>query len=124
MPLPVAERDRGAQRDLALDLVRVEVGGGGAVVHLAEPVDGAGGEQDGFHQGCLADPAVAREAHVADLGDVRRHAYLPVPLLRRENPTAGEKGDVGRDATTAPRYRPEAGPNLLLAHDLTAVSST
>jgi hypothetical protein len=79
MSLPVAEGDRGAERDFALDLVGVEVGGGGAVLDLAEAVDGAGCEQDGFYQRGLADSAVPHEADVADLGDVRRHACLPVP---------------------------------------------
>ena len=89
--LPVAEGDGGAERDLALDLVGVEVGGGGAVIDLAEPVDGAGREEDAFHQRCLADSAVPREAHVANLRDVRRHACLPSAPSRRETSTAGER---------------------------------
>ena len=72
--LVVAEGDRGVQRDLALDLVGVEVGGGGAVVHLAEPGGGPACEQDRLDQGGLAHAAVAHERDVADLGDV--HAYL------------------------------------------------
>src|SRR6266542_2858016 len=93
--LPVAEGDRRAERDLALDLVGIEIGGGGTVVHLAEPVRGARREQDGFHQGCFADSAVTREADVTDLGNVRRHACLPVPALRRETLTAGERAMWG-----------------------------
>jgi len=42
--LPVTVGHRGVDRDLALDLVRIEVGGRGAVVHLAEPGDRAGRE--------------------------------------------------------------------------------
>ena len=75
--LVVAEGHRGVQRDLALDLVGIEVGGRRAVVDPADAGRGAGREQDGFDEGCLADSAVADEADVADLGDVQRHACLP-----------------------------------------------
>src|SRR2546428_343608 len=70
---PVTVRHRGVDRYFALDLVGVEVGGRAAVVHLAEPRDGAGGEQQGFHEGGFADAAVADDTDVADLPDLDRH---------------------------------------------------
>src|SRR5207245_4033047 len=65
--LPVTVGHRCADRDLALALVRIEVGGRRAVVHLAEPGDGAGREQQRFHEGGLADTAVTHDTDVANL---------------------------------------------------------
>ena len=92
VPLVVAERDRGGQRDLALDLVRVEVGGGGAVVHATEAVHRPGGEQHPLDQRRLADAAVADNADVADLRDVERHVRLPVISTRQMARRKKEEG--------------------------------
>src|SRR5262249_26478057 len=46
---------------------------GRAVVHLAQARHGAGGEQYGFDEGCLADATVTNDADVADLADFDRH---------------------------------------------------
>jgi len=73
MALPVAIRHRGVDRDLSLDFVGVEVGGGRAVVHAAQAGQGAGGEQHGLDLRCLADAAVSNDADVADLRDLDRH---------------------------------------------------
>src|SRR5437667_213211 len=43
-----------------------------------------------------AAPAVAREAHVADLGDVRRHACLPLAAMRKGNLDCRRKGRCGQ----------------------------
>ena len=71
--LVVAVGDRGVDRDLPLDLVGIEVGGGAAVVHLAQPVDRTGGEQHRLHQRGLAHTPVPDDPDVADLPDVDRH---------------------------------------------------
>src|SRR3989475_11499740 len=71
--LPVAVGDRGVDRDLALDLVRIEVGGRRAVVHLPEASHRAGGEEQSLDEGRLADTAVPDHADVADLPDLDCH---------------------------------------------------
>jgi hypothetical protein len=71
--LVVAVSDRGVDRDLPLDLVGIEIGGGAAVVDLAQPIDRAGGEQHRLHQRGLADTPVPHDPDVADLPDVDRH---------------------------------------------------
>ncbi len=95
--LVVGEADRGVQRDLALDLVGVEVGGRGPVVHTPEPGAGSACEQDRLDQGGLAHAAVANECDIANLGDV--HAYL---LGRKKDDAVS----CGGDATTALRGLP------------------
>src|SRR2546427_796834 len=71
--LPVAVRQRRVDRDLPLDLVGVEVGGGRAVVHAAQARHGAGGEQHGLDERRLADAAVPDDADVPDLPNLDRH---------------------------------------------------
>jgi len=56
-----------------LDLVRVEVGDGRAVVHAAQTRHGAGGEQHGLDERRLADATVTDDADVPDLPDLDRH---------------------------------------------------
>ena len=58
------------ERVFAGDFFVVVVGDGGAVVHLAEPVDHAGVEEHGRHQLCLAASPVTDDGHVADAGGV------------------------------------------------------
>ena len=67
------------QGDATLHLLRVEVGGGGAVLHPALAADGAGAEQQGLGQARLARSTVADEGDVADLG--RREALHGLLLL-------------------------------------------
>ena len=55
---------------LAGDFFFVEVGDGRAFVDLPEAVDGAGGEEHGGDQLCLAASAVADDGHIADAGGV------------------------------------------------------
>src|SRR2546422_4736596 len=71
--LPITVRDGRVDRYFPLDLVGVEVGGRRAVVHLAEARHRAGGEEQGFDQGGLADAPVPDDANVADLPDLDRH---------------------------------------------------
>jgi hypothetical protein len=66
----IAEGHRGVERDLALDLVGIEVGGGRAVVDPSEPRGRAAAEQNGFDQRGLPHPAMADECHVANLAGV------------------------------------------------------
>src|SRR5262245_63223877 len=73
MPLPVAVRHGGVDRDFSLDLIRIEIRRRAAVVDAAEPRDGAGGEQQRFDEGGLANAAVADDPEVADLSDLDRH---------------------------------------------------
>ena len=67
---------------LAGDFFFVEVGDGRAVVDPAEAVDGAGGEQHGGDQLCLAASAVADDGDIADGWRRRRPSYR-VSLLAR-----------------------------------------
>ena len=73
MALVVAVRHGRVDRDLPLDLVGVEVGGGGAVIHLAQSGDGAGREQHGLDHRGLAHPAMTNDTDVAELADFDRH---------------------------------------------------
>src|SRR5439155_24151251 len=73
MALEVAVGGRGVDRYLAADLIGVEVRGGAAVVHLAEPREPAGGEQHGLHQGGLAHAAMTDDTDVTYLADFDRH---------------------------------------------------
>ena len=80
--LDVAEHARGhgeRQRHVALDLFGLEVAHGGAVVDLALPGDGAGGEEQRLGQSGLARAVVSDQGDVADAGRwVTRHpAHLP-----------------------------------------------
>ena len=77
-PLPVGEA--GLQADLPLDLVGVEIGGGGAVVHPAEAVQGPHVVEHGGGQGGLAAAPVA---HEGDVADARSVVDLHLLLLRR-----------------------------------------
>src|SRR2546422_4053082 len=73
MSLPITIGNRCIDRDFSLYFIRVEVGGRRAVVHLAEARHRAGGEEQGFDQGGLADAPVPDDANVADLPDLDRH---------------------------------------------------
>jgi hypothetical protein len=75
--VPLRVRQACAQRVLAGDFFFVVVGDRRAVVHKAEPVDHAGGEQQRGHQLRLPAPAVANHGHIADAGSI-------VNLHRRE----------------------------------------
>ncbi len=55
--------------DAPLAFLGVEVGDGGALVHLAAAVDGAGGVQDPLRDGGLAGVDVGEDAQVADVGE-------------------------------------------------------
>jgi hypothetical protein len=92
MALVVTIGHRRGQRDLALDLVRIEIGGGRAIVDAAQAVDRAGGEEHAFDQRGLADPAVADDADVADLSDIERHVCLPVESDTTDRTTKKEEG--------------------------------
>ena len=106
MALVVAEGHRGVQRDLALDLVGIEVGGGGAVVDLAEARGRARGEENRLDERRLAHPAVTHERDVANLGDVLSHACPPLIRLAEKTANAGRR-TMCADATTARRGLPE-----------------
>ena len=71
---------------LAGNLFVVKVGDGGAVVHPADPIDGAGGEEQGRHQLGLAASAVSDDSHVAEAGGVvDLHTGIPpAPRVSRE----------------------------------------
>src|SRR5262249_54262046 len=102
MALPVAVRHRRVDRDLSLDLVRIEVRRRAAVVHTAKPRDGAGGEQQRFDHRGLANAAVADDPDVADLSDLDRHK---TGLLERTMLVEGECYHIvtmPSDAVTTP----------------------
>ena len=92
MALVVAEGHRGVQGNLALDLVGIEIGGGGAVVDLAEARGRAGGEEDRLDERRLAHAAVAHERDVANLGDVQSHACPPLVRLAHRVRRTQEEG--------------------------------
>ena len=76
--LPLGERERRQQADLALDLVGVEVGDRGALVDAAEPVHGAGVEEQRGDERRLAAAAVPDHGDVADVrGVVNLHDQGP-----------------------------------------------
>src|SRR6185503_7319738 len=76
LPFGVGQARR--ERVLAGDFLVVEVGGGGAVVHLSEPVDRAGGEEQGGHELRLAGSAVPDEGDIAKTcGVVHLHRGTP-----------------------------------------------
>ena len=76
---PFAPRKRGLEADAALDLVGIEVGRGGAVVHPAEPVDRPHVEEHGRDERRLAAASVTDQGHVADARRfVDLHATLRV----------------------------------------------
>ena len=64
--LPLGVGQAGREGVLAGDGFFVKIGDGGALVHLAEAVDRAGGEQHGGDELGLAASAVADHRHVAD----------------------------------------------------------
>ena len=68
---PGRERDREVDRDLALDLLRIEVGDGVAVFDLVEAIGDAGGVEQGAGQGRLAGVAVTDDGQVPDLVGAR-----------------------------------------------------
>ena len=105
MALVVAEGHRGVQRNLALDLVGIEVGGGGAVVDLAEARGRARGQQNRLDERRLAHPAVTHDRDIANLGDVLSHACPPLIRLAEKTANAGRRTMCG-DATTARRGLP------------------
>ena len=75
--LPLAVREGRVDRDLALDLVGVEVGGRRPVVDLAETVDRARGEEHRLDERRLAHSPMADDADVPDLADLDRHSRPP-----------------------------------------------
>src|SRR5438132_1206981 len=68
--LPLGMSEAGGERVLAGDFFFVEVGHGGAFVHLAEPVDRAGGEEHRGDKLCLAASTMADHRDVPDGGGV------------------------------------------------------
>ena len=93
------ERER--HRDAPALLLGIEVADRGAVLDLAEPVDGAGGEDEGLGERGLTGAAVPHQGDVADLG--RREGLHPNPQ-ERKHPALGKpesrNGVAGR--TRAP----------------------
>ena len=75
--LPLAVREGRVDRDLALDLVGVEVGGRRPVVDLAETVDRARGEEHRLDERRLPHSPMADDADVPDLADLDRHSRPP-----------------------------------------------
>ena len=69
----VAEGDRGVDRDLALDLLGVEVRRGRAIVDLAPPARRPRPVEDRLDERGLAHPSVADEADVPDARDLDHH---------------------------------------------------
>ena len=67
--VPLGVREAGGEGVLAGDFLFVEVGDGGAVIDLAEPVDRACVEEGGRSQLGLSGAAVADQR---DIPDVRR----------------------------------------------------
>src|SRR5262249_28342918 len=107
--LSVSDRDRRVQRDLALDLVGIEVGGRCPVIDTADAGRGSRGEENGFDERGLADAAVSDEADVADLGNVQRHACLPLVSLNGWTRASKKTDDVARNAITPLSKVPEHG---------------
>ncbi|KDN82459.1 hypothetical protein KCH_57970 [Kitasatospora cheerisanensis KCTC 2395] len=68
VPRPVATDRSSKDGDAAVALLRIEVGDGGAVVHLAAPVGLTGQEQDALGDGGLPGIHVGEDAEVADRG--------------------------------------------------------
>ncbi len=68
---PGGERDREIDRDLALDLLLIEIGDGVAVFDLVEAIGDAGGMEQGAGQGRLAGVAVTDDGQVPDLVGAR-----------------------------------------------------
>ncbi|GAA3097734.1 hypothetical protein GCM10017687_05760 [Streptomyces echinatus] len=80
MAVPGAADRGGEDGDATVAFLRVEVGDGGAVVHLAPLVGGARRVQDPLGDGGLAGVDVGEDAEVADGGegvDVRAHGPVP-----------------------------------------------
>ena len=73
MAFPVGVGQRRVDGDLPLDLVGIEVGGGGAVVGAPETGDGSGREEQGLHERRLAHAAVTDDADIANLSNLDRH---------------------------------------------------
>ncbi len=69
VPAPAAAHGRGEDGDAAVAFLRVVVGDGRTVVHLAALVDGAGREQDPFGDRGLAGVDVGEDAQIADSGE-------------------------------------------------------
>ena len=123
MALVVAEGHRGVQRDLALDLVGIEIGGGGAVVDLAEARGRARGQENRLDERRLAHPAVTDDRDVANLGDVLSHACPSLIRLAEKTANAGRRMMFG-DATTARRGLPGPGTGLRQTFDSVAPRQT
>ena len=88
--LPLQRRHGGGDGDLTLDLFRIVVHGGLAVLHAPLAVDRAGGEQKRLGQRGLADAAVTHDGQVADiLGLIIFHMDSPCinVLLRAQAPS-------------------------------------
>ena len=75
-------RDGGADGNLAADLLRIVVGGGGSVLHPTLAVDGAGGVEHGLHQSGFALSAVSQHGDVTNVGSGIIFHLLLFPLLR------------------------------------------
>ena len=62
--LPVEMMDAGADRQMTLDLFRLEIHGGRAIFHLAQAVDGAVHEQQRFRQRGFSRAAMPNNANI------------------------------------------------------------
>ena len=97
---PLAVGDGGLQADLPLDLVGIEIGHGGAVVHAAQPVDRSHVEEHRGDQRRLPAASVADHGHVADGGWlVDLHASNPPALEYRA--ALGGRSFITRSVSTA-----------------------
>ena len=109
--LPFGVGETGGERVLAGNLFVVEVGDGGAVVHPADAIDGAGGEEQGRHQLGLAASAVSDDSHVAEAGRVV-DLHRGIPPAPRVFPRGGVSRPGGRpmgSASEPARERAEDG---------------
>ena len=88
-PVDLARGERQRERHVVLDLLGLEVAHRRAVIDLARPVDGTGGEEERLRQGGLARTVVPDEGNVPDAD--RRE---PVRSVVTGAPVGA--GDVGR----------------------------
>ena len=93
--LPVAVGDRRAERDLSLDLVGIEVGGGGAVVDLARAGSWRRPRTEWLPPGMSC--RLRRDPRSRRCGSWKcpSPCLPPRAALRRETPTAGERAMWG-----------------------------
>src|SRR5690606_6412377 len=89
--VPLARQQGRVDRYLALQLVRVKVGGRSAILDLAQASDRATDKNGGLGKRCLAGAAVSNERQVAD-------SVCRVVLHRLIFPFTTRIGEVERDS--------------------------